>query len=174
MGAPRAGGAREEAEEQSLQEDTMALTRDKIRVRSNAGATQNWNDMLGRGPPIYISGASPPQWPTARSCPRRLMPRHQTFWAALSPCRYHPSPRPGRREPVPWPGSGGPPEKAKGLKKSAEHGKKGSSSHGLQRRVGQPVAFGPAPRLLRRHGMRRLQGARISEAVGLDLVLESA
>ena len=74
----------------------------------HVGATRPLLEMLGRGPPIYISGASPPQWPTARSCPRRLMPRHQTFWAALSPCRYHPSPRPGRRKPVPWPRSGGP------------------------------------------------------------------
>ncbi len=37
------------------------------------------------------------KWST---CPGRLVPRHQSFRVALSPCRYHPTPRPRRREPV--------------------------------------------------------------------------
>ena len=109
-------------------------------------------DRLWRGPPIYISGASPPQWPTARRYPRRLVPRHQSFWAALSPCRYHPSPRPGRRKPVPWPRSGGPISTQTGsaarhtrLRTSREH-KNAASVHSSGWVAKRPrVAKGPLP-----------------------------
>ncbi len=61
--------------------------------------------------------ATQANWST---CPRRLVPRHQSFRVALSPCRYHPTPRPRRREPVPWPRSEGPRRK-KGAQRTGDH-----------------------------------------------------
>jgi hypothetical protein len=77
----------------------------------------------GASATIYIIARhrpSEPEGPARRSTssrgnthhrPLRLLPRQHTLGVALSPCRYHPTPWLGRREPVPWPGSGGPPEK---------------------------------------------------------------